>query len=48
MTWVGAKTQGRHEEVPKELLEEAEAYAKKAKEDDDDDDDEKEDDKMEE
>jgi 20S proteasome subunit alpha 7 len=46
MTWVGLETEGRHQEVPKALREEAEQLAKKALDDDDDDDDEK--DKMEE
>jgi 20S proteasome subunit alpha 7 len=44
MTWVSSlegPTKGRHEEVPKELREEAERLAKKALEGDDDDDDEK-------
>ncbi|KAF2178620.1 N-terminal nucleophile aminohydrolase [Zopfia rhizophila CBS 207.26] len=48
MTWVSSldgPTKGRHEEVPKELREEAERLAKKALEGDDDDDD---DEKMEE
>jgi 20S proteasome subunit alpha 7 len=48
MTWISSKdgpTKGRHEEVPKELREEAERLAKKAMEGDDDDDD---DEKMEE
>lgn len=43
MTWISSldgPTKGRHEEVPKELLEEAERLAKKALEGDDDDDDE--------
>ncbi|GBF63409.1 proteasome subunit alpha type-7 [Trichophyton mentagrophytes] len=59
MTWVSSldgPTKGRHEQVPKELLEEAERLAKKAmteeeddeEEDDDEDDDDEEDDKMEE
>jgi len=50
MTWVSSldgPTKGRHEEVPKELREEAEQLAKKALESDDDED-EKTDDKMEE
>ena len=50
MTWVSSldgPTKGRHEEVPKELREEAEQLAKKALEGDDDED-EKTDDKMEE
>jgi 20S proteasome subunit alpha 7 len=51
MTWISdlaGPTKGRHEEVPKELLEEAENLAKKSLEGDDDDDDEKpaEDDEM--
>ncbi|KAF3803740.1 putative proteasome subunit alpha type-7 [Colletotrichum gloeosporioides] len=52
MSWisdVNGPTKGRHEEVPKELREEAERLAKKALEgDDDDDEDKKDDDKMEE
>ncbi|OAL66197.1 hypothetical protein A7C99_3303 [Trichophyton rubrum] len=59
MTWVSSldgPTKGRHEQVPKELLEEAERLAKKAmteeeddeEEDDDEDDDDEDDDKMEE
>jgi 20S proteasome subunit alpha 7 len=50
MTWVSSldgPTKGRHEEVPKELREEAERLAKTALEGDDDED-EKTDDKMEE
>jgi 20S proteasome subunit alpha 7 len=52
MTWISnldGPTKGRHEEVPKELLEEAERLAKKAVEgdDDDDEDDKKDDDKAE-
>jgi 20S proteasome subunit alpha 7 len=50
MTWVSSldgPTKGRHEEVPKELREEAERLAKKELESDDDED-EKTDDKMEE
>jgi len=50
MTWVSSldgPTKGRHEEVPKELREEAERLAKKALEGEDDED-EKADDKMEE
>lgn len=50
MSWVSGvdgPTKGRHVEVPKELLEEAERLAKKAiSEDDEDEDEEKEDDKM--
>ncbi len=40
MTWISAldgPTKGRHQEVPKELREEAEKFAKKAMEGDDDD-----------
>lgn len=51
MSWISGHdgpTKGRHEEVPKELREEAERLAKKALEGDDDEDDKKEDDKMEE
>ncbi|KAI7916560.1 proteasome component C1 [Pyricularia oryzae] len=51
MTWISSEdgpTKGRHEEVPKKLLEEAERLAKKAIEGDDDDDDDKDDEKMEE
>ncbi|KAF4778057.1 proteasome A-type and B-type [Colletotrichum scovillei] len=52
MSWISdidGPTKGRHEEVPKELREEAERFAKKSLEgDDDDDEDKKEDDKMEE
>lgn len=47
MTWISnlaGPTKGRHEEVPRHLLEEAEKLAKKSLEGDDDDD---EDDKME-
>jgi 20S proteasome subunit alpha 7 len=47
MTWISdlaGPTKGRHQEVPKKLLEEAEALAKKALEGDDDDEDEKKDD----
>lgn len=43
MTWISSldgPTKGRHEEVPKELLEEAERLAKKALEGDDDEDEE--------
>jgi len=43
MTWISnleGPTKGRHEEVPKEILEEAERLAKKALEGDDDDDEE--------
>lgn len=36
MTWVGRETEGRHQEVPKALREEAEQLAKKALDDDDD------------
>jgi len=42
MTWISSldgPTKGRHEEVPKEIREEAEKLAKKALEGDDDDDD---------
>lgn len=49
MTWISSldgPTKGRHEEVPKEIREEAEKLAKKALEGDDDDDEEEE--KMEE
>ena len=45
MTWISAldgPTQGRHQHVPQELLEEAEKAAKKSLEGDDDDDDEEE------
>ena len=48
MTWISGldgPTKGRHEEVPKELLEEAERLAKKALEGDDDDEEAKDDDK---
>lgn len=51
MTWISnldGPTKGRHQEVPKELLEEAEKLAKKALEGDDDDEDKEDDDKMEE
>lgn len=54
MSWISAAdglTKGRHQEVPKDLLEEAERLAKKAiseDEDEDDDEENKEDDKMEE
>ncbi|KAG7115618.1 Proteasome subunit alpha type-3 like protein [Verticillium longisporum] len=52
MSWISdvdGPTKGRHEGVPKALLEEAERLAKKALEgDDDDEDDKKDDDKMEE
>lgn len=53
MTWISSEdgpTKGRHQEVPKKLLEEAERLAKKAMDgdDDDDDDDKKDDEKMEE
>src|SRR5277367_2528249 len=44
MTWISdlkGPTKGRHEEVPKELLEEAEGLAKKALESDDDEDEKK-------
>ncbi|KLU84329.1 proteasome component C1 [Magnaporthiopsis poae ATCC 64411] len=50
MTWISDEdgpTKGRHEEVPKKLLHEAERLAKKSLEDDDDEDEKKEDDKME-
>jgi 20S proteasome subunit alpha 7 len=43
MTWISSldgPTKGRHEEVPKELREEAERYAKKALDGDDEDEDE--------
>jgi 20S proteasome subunit alpha 7 len=43
MTWISnldGPTQGRHEEVPKDIREEAEKLAKKALEGDDDDEDE--------
>lgn len=43
MTWISSldgPTKGRHQEVPKELREEAEKLAKKALEGDDDDDEE--------
>jgi 20S proteasome subunit alpha 7 len=49
MTWISnldGPTKGRHEEVPKDIREEAEKLAKKALEGDDDDDEEEE--KMEE
>ncbi|TKA67332.1 hypothetical protein B0A55_08861 [Friedmanniomyces simplex] len=51
MTWVSAMsgpTQGRHEEVPKELREEAERLAKKALEGEDEEEEEEEEEKMEE
>jgi len=51
MTWISSldgPTKGRHEEVPKEIREEAEKFAKKALEGDDDDDDDDEEEKMEE
>lgn len=51
MTWISdlkGPTKGRHMEVPKELLEEAEKAAKKSLEGDDDDEEEKKDEKMEE
>lgn len=53
MTWISAldgPTKGRHEHVPKELLEEAEKHAKKSlePEDDEDEDDDDDDDEMEE
>jgi 20S proteasome subunit alpha 7 len=51
MTWISSldgPTKGRHEEVPKEILEEAERLAKKALEGDDDEEEAKEEDKMEE
>ena len=49
MTWISSldgPTKGRHEEVPKDMREEAEKLAKKALEGDDDDDEDEE--KMEE
>ena len=49
MTWISSPdgpTKGRHEEVPKDIREEAEKLAKKALEGDDDDDEDEE--KMEE
>lgn len=51
MTWVSSlsgPTKGRHEEVPKELREEAERLAKKALDGDEDEEETKEEDKMEE
>lgn len=51
MTWISdlkGPTKGRHEEVPKALLEEAEKAAKKALEGDDDEEEKKDEDKMEE
>jgi 20S proteasome subunit alpha 7 len=48
MTWISdlaGPTKGRHQEVPKELLEEAEKAAKKALEGDDDEDEKKDDEK---
>ncbi|EHL03228.1 putative proteasome subunit alpha type-3 [Glarea lozoyensis 74030] len=51
MTWISSldgPTKGRHEEVPKDILEEAEKLAKKHLDDDDDEEETKEDDKMEE
>ncbi|KAL2072771.1 hypothetical protein VTL71DRAFT_12114 [Oculimacula yallundae] len=48
MTWISnidGPTKGRHQEVPKELLEEAERLAKKSLEDDDDEEETKDDDK---
>jgi 20S proteasome subunit alpha 7 len=39
MSWVSKDTEGKHELVPEDVFNEAEAYAKAAKEDDDDDDD---------
>ena len=51
MTWISGKdgpTQGRHEEVPAKLREEAEKAAKKALEGEDEDDDAAKGDKMEE
>lgn len=45
MTWISnldGPTKGRHEEVPKEIREEAERLAKKALEGDDDDEEEEE------
>lgn len=41
MSWISSSdgpTKGRHEQVPKELLEEAETFAKRAMEGDDDED----------
>jgi 20S proteasome subunit alpha 7 len=49
MTWISnleGPTKGRHMEVPKELLEEAEALAKKALEDEDDEDEKKDEEKL--
>jgi 20S proteasome subunit alpha 7 len=40
MTWISTldgPTKGRHEEVPKDIMEEAEKFAKKSLEGDDDD-----------
>jgi len=51
VTWISGldgPTKGRHEQVPKELLEEAEKHAKKSLEGDDEDEDEDDDDEMEE
>jgi len=48
MTWISnldGPTKGRHQEVPKDLLEEAERLAKKSLEDEDDEEETKEDDK---
>jgi 20S proteasome subunit alpha 7 len=48
MTWISSldgPTKGRHQEVPKEILEEAERLAKKALEGDEDEEETKEDDK---
>jgi len=39
MSWVGADTGGRHQLVPQDLFDEAEAFAKASLEDDDSDDD---------
>lgn len=51
MTWISSldgPTKGRHQEVPEELLKEAERLAKKALDGDDDDDDDEDEAKMEE
>lgn len=51
MTWISAldgPSKGRHEHIPRELLEEAEKAAKKSLEGDDDDEDEDEDEAMQE
>ena len=40
LSWVSKDTQGKHQRVPKEVLEEAEKFAKAAMEDDSDSDDE--------